>query len=125
MHIYSKYNKPANTHVWQSSKPTATVPDQSLSVQDLLERFTSGLLTPGSVWHEDVGDDFSDLDNPNPADRPDFDLVDKEELRIEAQLAQQAIVQQEQHRQRRQRSKNEEATKKEERSDDAAGAPEA
>lgn len=70
-----------------------TVPDQTLSVRELLERFTTGLLTPQSVWHEDVGDDFSDLDNPNPADAPDFDLVDRDALREVAAQASETLKQ--------------------------------
>lgn len=100
--IYSKYNLPQSiiTPGWCSDLPSMTVPDQTLSVRELLERFTTGLLTPQSVWHDDVGDDFSDLDNPNPADAPDFDLVDRDALRDVAAQAS-AILQQAASRQRR------------------------
>lgn len=69
-----------------------TVPDQSLTVRELLERFTTGLLTPQSVWHEDIGDDISDLDNPNPADRPDFDLTDRDAIRAAGEAAAQEYI---------------------------------
>lgn len=89
MIILSKYHLPTTITEphWTSEKPSLTVPDQTLSVRELLERFTTGLLTPQSVWHEDVGDDFSDLDNPNPADSPDFDLTDRDALRESASQA--------------------------------------
>ena len=89
MKIYSKYNVPAERGAckWSSSLPSQAVPDQSLTVRDLLERFTTGLLSPQAVWHEDIGDDISDLDNPNPADAPDFDLVDRDAIRQAAQDA--------------------------------------
>lgn len=95
MTIVTKYGIPPEQlepH-WTSARPSLTVPDQTLSVRELLERFTTGLLTPQSVWHEDVGDDFSDLDNPNPADSPDFDLTDRDALRESASLAADQLTQ--------------------------------
>lgn len=101
---------------WQSDKPSKTVPDQTLSVRELLERFTTGLLTPQSVWRDDVGDDFSDLDNPNPSDSPDFDLVDKAQLRDNAETALAQMQTQAAVRQRRGAKKEEEQTPSESKS---------
>lgn len=94
MVILHKYNLPADflaSH-YKTSLPAMTVPDQSLTVRELLERFTTGLLTPQSVWHEDIGDDISDLDNPNPADRPDFDLTDRDAIRAAGEAAAQEYI---------------------------------
>lgn len=61
-----------------------TVPDQSLSVEEILRRFTTGTLTEGEIvrqhqYGEDL-DPTEDADNMNPEYDPDFDLVDAYEL---------------------------------------------
>lgn len=104
MHIINKYHDDLSYKpTYKDVSPHVTVPDQSYTVKELLERFTSGLLTPMSVWHEDVGDDFSDLDNPNPLDRPDVDLTDKEAVRSYGAEAKVALASLEDGRQRRRR----------------------
>ncbi len=57
-----------------------TVPDQSLSVEEILRRFTTGTLLEGEInrGHE-YGSDIlpdEDLDNLDPRYDPDYDLVD-------------------------------------------------
>lgn len=57
-----------------------TVPDQSLSVEDILRRFTTGSLAPADIerdvkYGEDVSPD-EDFDNLDPRYDPDYDLVD-------------------------------------------------
>lgn len=103
MVVLHKYNLPSDFLVshYKTSLPKMTVPDQSLTVRELLERFTTGLLTPQSVWHEDIGDDISDLDNPNPVYRPDFDLTDRDAIRAAGEAAAQEYVEQQQMNQRK------------------------
>lgn len=123
MVIYSKYNVPAERGAckWFSSLPSQAVPDQSLTVRDLLERFTTGILTPQAVWHEDIGDDISDLDNPNPADAPDFDLTDRDVIRQAAQDAKEAA---ERLRRRKDEQRTKEpATQEQRKNDDKQDSP--
>ena len=123
MKIYSKYNAPAERSAckWSSDLPSQAVPDQSLTVRDLLERFTTGLLSPQAVWHEDIGDDVSDLDNPNPADAPDFDLTDRDAIRQAAQDAKETA---ERLRRRKDEQRTKEpATREQRKSDDKQEPP--
>ena len=54
-----------------------TVPDQALSVRELINNFTVGQpIDGGKPVYYDEGEDFED----DPTMRPDFDLVDAEEL---------------------------------------------
>lgn len=64
-----------------------TVPDQSYTIRDLLERFASGTMPP--VGHDGHYDDESDVENwiTDPTLKPDFDLADytNETLRLQEQ----------------------------------------
>jgi hypothetical protein len=64
------------------TEPSMTVPDQSLTVSQLLDRYTRGLAPP--IAHDPLYDDREDLDfdDVNPAERPDFDLSDLTEHRL-------------------------------------------
>lgn len=57
-----------------------TVPDQSLSVEDILRRFTQGVLSESEIVRDhQYGDDVNpdeDFDNLDPQYDPDYDLVD-------------------------------------------------
>lgn len=87
MKVYSKYNLPKDWHKprYHSDKPSLTVPNQTLSIREMLERFTTGLLTPQSMWRDDIGDDISTLDNVNPVFDPSFDLSDRDVIKENAQ----------------------------------------
>lgn len=56
-----------------SLKPTQTIPDEALSIQEILQRFTQGYEFPRKPTHYDDTDDFDDVD---PTRAPDFDLSD-------------------------------------------------
>lgn len=72
-----------------------TVPDQSLSVEDILRRFTQGVLTHEEIdrnhaYGEDIAPD-EDFDNLDPQYSSDYDLVDayeeaQQESRLRAEL---------------------------------------
>lgn len=47
-----------------SSSETLTVPDQSLTVKDILRRFTAGSLNPSEIHRPGQYDDSPDIDNP-------------------------------------------------------------
>lgn len=47
-----------------SSSETLTVPDQSLTVKDILRRFTAGSLDPSQIHRPGQYDDSPDIDNP-------------------------------------------------------------
>lgn len=85
-----------------------TIPDQNLSVEEILRRFTTGILTPVEMdrqhaYGSDIAPD-EDEDNLRPEYDPDFDLVDAYEL------AQQAGRLQEQLKREKQSSKKEKQT---------------
>ncbi len=43
-----------------------TEPDQSMSIQEIMRRFTAGTLREEDIVRPDVGDGNDDIDNPNP-----------------------------------------------------------
>ena len=47
-----------------SSSETLTVPDQSLTVKDILRRFTAGSLDPSQIHRPGQYDESPDIDNP-------------------------------------------------------------
>lgn len=61
-------------------EPSLTVPDQSFTIKELLIRYTSGTMPPvyRDGYYEE--DDEIDIDNVNPMERGDFDLVDAQQL---------------------------------------------
>ena len=73
---------------------TETLPDQSMSVREILTRFAQGTLPP--VVQYDGGFDTNDPDdmNTDPTLDPDFDLTDADRLHaeIEARNAAQALL---------------------------------
>ena len=54
-----------------------TEPDQSLSVQEIMRRFTAGTLREEDIARSDVGEGNDDIDNPTPRI---LDLTDIEDL---------------------------------------------
>jgi hypothetical protein len=65
-----------------SDEPSMTVPDQSLTVSEILDRYTRGLAPP--IARDPIYDDREnlDFDDVDPVDRPDFDLSDVSEHRL-------------------------------------------
>lgn len=79
MHFSTPYKyDPADVGCYEvlSDEPSMTVPDQSLTVRDLLERYTRGIAP--ACAREPLYDDRENLDfeDVDPSERPDFDLVD-------------------------------------------------
>lgn len=74
---------------------SVTVPDQSYTIRDLLERFASGTMPP--VGQDGYYDDPTDVENwiTDPTLKPDFDLADytSETLKLQEQrfLSQQQV----------------------------------
>lgn len=59
---------------------SVAVPDQTYSVKDLFQRMARGLpLDDRCRAVPTYYDDDPDIDNPDPTQRPDFDLVDYQE----------------------------------------------
>lgn len=56
---------------------TLTVPQQSLSITEIMQRSLNGIPVK---THVTSFEDNPDLDNINPTERPDFDLTDYSEL---------------------------------------------
>ena len=54
-----------------------TEPDQSLSVQEIMRRFTAGTLREEDIARSDVGEGNDDIDNPTPRI---LDLTDIEDI---------------------------------------------
>ncbi|KAA6326487.1 hypothetical protein EZS27_024412 [termite gut metagenome] len=89
--FYSQYSLlPSHSRCCEpvSNSPSLTIPDQALSVQELLFRYTAGTLSSISkIPHYQDGDiSFDDFD---PTSDPAFDLVDAQEIKesLEAQFA--------------------------------------
>ena len=51
-----------------------TIPDQSYSIEEIITRFTGGIMP--TVDHRVFYDDDPDFDSVDPTMRPDYDLVD-------------------------------------------------
>lgn len=56
-------------------KPSVTVPDQSLTIQQILELFTRGI-DPPSIMKNGVGYDNPDWDDLDVTQNPAFDIID-------------------------------------------------
>lgn len=68
-----------------SNEPSMTVPDQSLTVKEILERYTQGIPMDISMQDNDLeydGDDPS-FDDVNPFLDPAFDLSDLTDMELE------------------------------------------
>ncbi|AXH77408.1 MAG: hypothetical protein [Microviridae sp.] len=68
-----------------------TVPDQSYTVKELIEKFTTG--TPVNMLKNSVWTENPDFDNFDETERGDFDLADASEQLEEFQIKQQQIKQ--------------------------------
>lgn len=80
MKVKSAFNYNHKEHTGQSFKlPSMTVPDMSYTIRELLARFTAGTMPP--VGRQVYYEDNPDINNPDPLDAPNFDLVDAYELR--------------------------------------------
>lgn len=64
-----------------NSQPSLTVPDQAMTVQELLARFASGLpLSMGKVPQYDGEEEMTDLDKLDLAERQEILLAAKKEI---------------------------------------------
>lgn len=72
----STYEAKINGFVEVNDQPSETIPDQSLTIKQILQRFTAGTLPP--IQKETYYEENPDIDDPDPMYRPDFDFVDWE-----------------------------------------------
>ena len=66
------------------SRDTQTLPDLSYTVGQLFERMCNGMPLPDNVIPTYYDDD-EDIDNPDPTQRPGFDLADYTEEMLKLQ----------------------------------------
>lgn len=74
----SNYN-PIQQHETPSQLPSLTVPDMSYSIQELLDKFTTGIVPP--VARNAQYDEDADFDNYDETRDGDFDLADATRLK--------------------------------------------
>lgn len=82
-----KHRSPLNfdyrlNKVWKTDKPDMTVPDQSMSIREILEKHSRGLMT-GGVMKEIYGGDIGEGINPFTLDMVDIQrlkLLNKEQI---------------------------------------------
>lgn len=80
MKIKSVFTYDHKEHPGQTfTLPSETVPDMSYSIRELLARFTAGTMPP--VARDVYYEENPDINNPDPVDSPNFDIVDAYELR--------------------------------------------
>ena len=80
MKIRNHFNADSSSAFEDCSQEILTVPDQTYSVKELFQRMAQGLPLDDRVnVYPTYFDDDEDIDNPDPTQRPDFDLVDYEE----------------------------------------------
>ncbi|KAA6326505.1 hypothetical protein EZS27_024394 [termite gut metagenome] len=90
--VYGFKNKPSSNLSRSfepvSDLPSLTVPDQAISIPDLLEKYVNGTLLPceKTPYYADGDVSFDDF---NPTLSPDFDLVDAQLIKedLEARFA--------------------------------------
>lgn len=76
----NRYNFDPNAkHVFEKANtaPTETVPDQSYTIRDIINRFTGGILP--NIQRNVSFDEDPTFDSDDITRRPDFDLVDATE----------------------------------------------
>ena len=76
----NRYNfDPKAKHVFETANidPTETVPDQSYTISEIINRFTGGILP--NIQRNVSFDDDPTFDSDDITRRPDFDLVDASE----------------------------------------------
>lgn len=85
--MFKSISRPGSDPGEINNLPSMTVPDQSYTVRDLLERFTTGVLPVSS--RTPVYSDNPDFDNYDEIENPDFDLSDYHSgmLELEASLS--------------------------------------
>lgn len=75
-----KYIDPANIPPRKLDSTSITIPDQALSVRQILERYAVGSNVDASL-HEGSFDNDADFDDFAPSESPDFDLADIQQER--------------------------------------------
>lgn len=92
--VKTKYGYNPSDHTYKVDPKSDTVPDQNLSIREILQRFSRGLPPPGSIHPGDFDDpaldDMNILDRMpdefmeiHPSIRQDQDLTDLDNLRDE------------------------------------------
>jgi hypothetical protein len=83
---YSYLNKKHHPYIGEiNNQPSETIPDQSMSIRTLLDRYSRGLPISGErtpIWQQ--GDDFNDMPDPRTldlAERQEFAELYQQELK--------------------------------------------
>lgn len=82
-----RFYSPAEPDYEILNGPSETIPDQSLSVRDILHRFTRGQMVIPPI---ETGDD-EDFDSPDPPQTFD-DLVDAQEFLMDSRMNLEAML---------------------------------
>lgn len=53
-----------------------TVPDESLTVRQILDKFANGVPIEGQRFHYETDEEYDENETLNPTERPDYDIVD-------------------------------------------------
>lgn len=91
MKIRNHFNYDSSVSVEDNHSPSLAVPDQTYSVKELFQRMACGLPLDDRINQLPMFfDDNPDIDNPDPTQRPDFDLTDygNEMMQLETDILQ-------------------------------------
>jgi len=80
------YRTPSNYHLHprvyeKNDDPSMTIPGESYSIRELLEKQTQGIMPP--IHRQQIYDENPTFDTDTTVHNPDYDLTDKENLLIE------------------------------------------
>lgn len=91
MKIVNHFNYDPSSAIEVVEGPSFAVPDQTYSVRELFQRMARGLPLDDRINQLPMYfDDNPDIDNPDPTQRPDFDLTDygNEMMQLETDILQ-------------------------------------
>lgn len=78
--IVTAYNyDPSDNPGELTTKKSVTVPDQSLTVEEILDLYARGIGID-SIYHEGSGLDDPSFDDLDPTQRPDFDIIEAHQI---------------------------------------------
>jgi len=78
------YNADLASNYEKGGGESLTIPDQSLTIRQILERFTRGQVLD-VAHHDSIGYDDPDFDDVDPTLDPAFDIIDAYNLKNEIQ----------------------------------------
>lgn len=78
----TSYDRPSSTGEKISFLPSMTIPDQTLTIRQIMDRYTRGLPLDVHTYEDDAGYDEPDFDDAIP---PGCDVTEVEEMLAETQ----------------------------------------